>query len=453
MKLASVLFLFFFESIYCKEYLISLKDSSTLTSLLNFKFDEANLKSILESSILKTFQFGKFRAFSADIHPSLVERLKMNPFISEIIPNFKVSLFRKEIDANKYEVQLNAPRHLARISRKSQLPTDTGIISDTDGYNYYYDSQNTGTNVSVYVIDSGIYKDHPEFEGRAKFGIDATGEGPGDQIGHGTHVAGLIGSKTYGVAKQSIIYEVKVLNDKGTGNISNIITGLEFTVNHCKDSGRQCVINMSLGAMGSHNILDKAIDAVINEGIPVVVAAGNNGLNACLFSPASVSKAITVGAFDDKSDLIAPWSNWGSCLDIWAPGVEIESLSISGENSTAKLSGTSMASPIVAGVVALLLDQGCDCHSVKDVLLDISTKGALKRRILAIRSRSPNRIVYTGLEKKDDEYDNSIYPLVDEESYSQYFDSMAKPVQLSSDNDAILVHKKRQILSPEVIFR
>ncbi|KAJ3112001.1 hypothetical protein HDU96_005081, partial [Phlyctochytrium bullatum] len=205
--------------------------------------------------------------------------------------------------------------------------------------------------VNVYVLDSGTFVSHYEFEGRAIIGTDTTNDKNNvDGVGHGTHVAGIIGSRTYGVAKRATIVAVKVFDSAAKRQISWVVAGLDWTVKHAQSTNRPCVINMSLGGSGS-SAMDQALNAAIKAGCAVVAASGNKGLNACSYSPGRVFDVITVGAMD-SNDAYMSYSNYGVC-DIVAPGEEILSTSPSIQLST--LSGTSMASPHVAGAMAVAI--------------------------------------------------------------------------------------------------
>jgi subtilisin family serine protease len=213
---------------------------------------------------------------------------------------------------------------------------------------YRYTS--TGTGVTAYVIDTGIYTAHPNFGGRASGGFTSVSDGNGtnDCNGHGTHVAGTIGSATYGVAKAVRLVAVRVLDCAGSGSYSGVIAGIDWvTFNHAGPS----VANMSLGG-GRSQALNDAVTASIGEGVTYAVAAGNENQSACNVSPASTPLALTAGA-TDINDNRASFSNFGSCVDVFAPGVNITSTSRTG--GTATFSGTSMASPHVAGLAALFL--------------------------------------------------------------------------------------------------
>ena len=219
------------------------------------------------------------------------------------------------------------------------------------GLNTTYSYTSTGAAVDAYVIDTGILDSHIEFTGRMKSGYSAIGNSKNttDCNGHGTHVAGTIGGTTYGVAKQVKLLPVRVLNCKGSGTNSGVIAGINWAIkNHT--SGVKAVANMSLGG-GISSALDTALNNLIIDGVTVVVAAGNSGANACNYSPARVSNAITVAA-STSGDLVASFSNTGSCVDIIAPGVGITSAWIGSNSATTTISGTSMASPHVAGAIA-----------------------------------------------------------------------------------------------------
>jgi subtilisin family serine protease len=215
---------------------------------------------------------------------------------------------------------------------------------------YVYDS--TASNVNAYIIDTGIRASHADFGGRVLNGYSAINDGNGtnDCQGHGTHVAGTVGSATYGVAKGVSLYPVRVLGCNGSGSNSGIIAGMDWVrANHSKPA----VANMSLGG-GASSSVDSAVANLTNAGVVVVVAAGNDNTSACNYSPARAASAITVGS-TTNTDARSSFSNYGSCLDIFAPGSSILSTSNSSNSATATLSGTSMASPHVAGAAALYL--------------------------------------------------------------------------------------------------
>lgn len=428
-----------------EEYLITFKDMDTIPQFMNSLVNEGHhVQEYLSTKLTRTFQIGSLHGFYSNLTRGIVQRIKNNPHVAEIIPNFKVNALydmEEEEKENSNEddlspwmvMQQGAPRHLARISSRVQLPFDFDDVAKYKRmFNYYYYSWNQGSSVRGYILDTGIDQDNPEFGNRVESGFDCTGEGPGDLNGHGTHVAGIVGSKTFGVAKNITLVEVKCLDGMGQGSLISVISALEWAVNDCnKYPDKKCVANLSLGSLKTQ-VLNRAIDEATKKGLIIVVAAGNYNMNACWVSPASSQSAITVGAFDDRFDSIAKFSNWGPCVDVFAPGVSIASLVSKTSNEIKKnngspkrrkvltpryvaYSGTSMASPSVCGLVALLLDDGVSPEEVKETLLDKSIEGVFNRRTLLLKPNTPNKVVYNGIEKDDDQFEDLIYPNIDVE--------------------------------------
>jgi hypothetical protein len=220
-----------------------------------------------------------------------------------------------------------------------------------------FTNPNTGAGVSAYVVDTGITTGHVDFEGRVSQGFTSIndGSGTGDCNGHGTHVAGTIASKTYGVAKQATLVPVRVLDCNGSGYLSGVVAGLDWVAQNWQP-GLAAVVNMSLGG-GISSTLDSAVASLVSKGLTVVVAAGNSASDACNSSPARTPGAVTVAA-SSVTDGFASFSNFGACVDLIAPGVNITSTWFNSTTATAVLSGTSMAAPHVAGVVAALQSAG-----------------------------------------------------------------------------------------------
>ncbi|MGA0877657.1 MAG: S8 family serine peptidase [Ilumatobacteraceae bacterium] len=243
--------------------------------------------------------------------------------------------------ATKMDTQPGATWGLDRIDQRA-LPLSTDYSYPTTA----------GSGVKAYVVDTGVLSSHTEFTGRMATGWTAINDGRGteDCDGHGTHVAGTIAGSTWGVAKQATIVPVRVLDCFGSGTFSNIIAGLDWI--RLNRTG-PAVVNMSLGG-GLNSALNTAVAHLVASGVTVVVAAGNSNANACNYSPAAAPSAITVGA-TTSTDARASFSNFGTCLDIFAPGENITSSVIGTNTATDVYSGTSMASPHVAGVAALLL--------------------------------------------------------------------------------------------------
>lgn len=251
-----------------------------------------------------------------------------------------------------------------------------------------YEPGATGAGVHAYVIDTGVDLSHSEYEGRLGEGYNATSPAPPlDFHGHGTHVAGTLGGSEFGVAKEVILHPVKVIFDNGTGADSDVIEGIDWVTRHVVDNGWPAVANMSLGGDPAP-ALDLAVCRSIAAGVVYAVAAGNDSTHACGFSPARVQQALGAGASDSR-DRRAGFSNFGTCVDLFAPGDQITSARRGGGSTT--LSGTSMASPHVAGVAALCLERhpGSTPDEVERCVVDHATPDRLREV-----QGSPNLLLY-----------------------------------------------------------
>jgi aqualysin 1 len=241
---------------------------------------------------------------------------------------------------------------------------------------YTYDE--SGAGVTAYVIDTGIRRTHAEFSGRAVSGYSAIGDGRGtdDCNGHGTHVAGTVGGETYGVAQDVRLVAVRVLDCQGSGSNSGVIAGVDWVTSH-HTAGSPAVANMSLGG-GANAAVDTAVNRAIADGVTFAVAAGNDTADACAGSPSRVPDALTVAA-TAQNDTPASFTNFGSCVDLYAPGVGITSAWIGGANATNTISGTSMATPHVVGVAAAYLatSPGAPPSAVSAAVLARTTKDAV----------------------------------------------------------------------------
>lgn len=252
-----------------------------------------------------------------------------------------------------------------------------------------YTYNRTGNGVRSYIIDTGINGSHREFSGRLASGYTAINDGRGttDCNGHGTHVAGTVGGTVYGVAKGTTLVPVRVLDCEGSGFNSGVIAGMDWVAGN---GARPAVANMSLGGPAD-SATDAAIARMTNAGVTVVVAAGNENQNACNVSPARASSAITVAA-STSSDARASFSNFGSCVDIFAPGQGITSAWIGSSTATNTISGTSMASPHVAGVAALYLQGN---PSASPATVTNALVGNATTNVISGANGSPNRLLFT----------------------------------------------------------
>lgn len=281
-------------------------------------------------------------------------------------------------------VEKNAPWGLARISHRDAL--------NFGSFNKYLYSDDGGEGVDAYIIDTGTNIDHVDFEGRANWGktIPANDEDV-DGNGHGTHCSGTVAGKKFGVAKKASIYAVKVLKSNGSGTMSDVVKGVEWAANsHAetvsaakkgkKKGFKGSVANMSLGG-GKSRLLDLAVNAAVDAGLHFAVAAGNDNADSCNYSPAAAENAVTVGA-STLADERAYFSNFGACNDIFAPGLNILSTWIGSNYATNVISGTSMASPHIAGLLAYYLSLQPSSDSAYAVA-EITPK-KLKANIIAI---------------------------------------------------------------------
>ncbi|ESK97252.1 serine-type endopeptidase [Moniliophthora roreri MCA 2997] len=307
-----------------------------------------------ESGLTQVYSGDHIKGYAGRFTESVIEQIRDRPEVEYVEPDQVVKI-------SELKTQKGAPWGLARVSHRKKLTfgTFTSYVHDPKG----------GEGVDVYVIDTGINVKHVEFEGRAFWGktipqndVDEDGNG------HGTHCAGTIASRAYGVAKSANVIAVKVLGSNGSGSMSDVVAGVDWASTSAKakmqaaqeefrktgkTAHKGSVANMSLGG-GKSPTLDRVVNSAADNGLHFAVAAGNENRDACQSSPAAAEKAVTVGA-SNLRDAKAYFSNHGSCVDIFAPGENIKSTWNSGNHSSNTISGTSMASPHTAGVIAYLL--------------------------------------------------------------------------------------------------
>ncbi|KAI8868165.1 cuticle-degrading serine protease [Ramicandelaber brevisporus] len=318
-----------------------------------------------------------FQGYAGTFHPDMLDKLRAMADVAYIEPDQM---------ARAGALQTDAPWNLERINSRAR---------PSSPYTFNYDP-NAGQGVDVYVLDTGIYTQHQDFEGRATWGANFVDSVNSDQNSHGSHCAGTVGSKTWGVAKKANLIAVKVLNAQGSGAWSGMISGLDWVVKrHKANVGRAgfkgSVVSMSIYGARSTAMNDAAA-ATVNAGVPIAVCGGNDNANSCDYSPASAEGTMTVGA-TDVNDNFASFSNWGTCTDILAGGVNVPSVSTTCATCWKTMSGTSMATPAIAGIFATLLSQSnvllTPAQLIQKVKAD-STKNAIS----GLSNGTPNQVAY-----------------------------------------------------------
>ncbi|MCU1351274.1 MAG: serine protease [Acidimicrobiales bacterium] len=285
--------------------------------------------------------------------PETVERLRHDPKVAAIEPDVAMHVepavpSTKRPNPSPRWTQYSATWGIDRTDQR-QLPL-------SNSYSY----ASSGVGVTAYVIDTGLRADHVQFRGRVGAGYSAIGGGTSDCVGHGTHVAGTIAGTTYGLAKSVVVRPVRIFDCSGSGSASDAIAGIDWVIGNHR-AGTPAVANMSFGFTVVVPSVDAAVQSLINDGVTTSISAGNGGDDgyaddACGVTPAHVSAALTVAA-TDSSDYSPDWSNFGSCLDLFGPGVDVTSAWNSSSTATETISGTSMAAPHVTGAAAVLLSR------------------------------------------------------------------------------------------------
>jgi subtilisin family serine protease len=348
-------------------YIVVLKDDRAAPAAV--RAAAADLAKANAGAVTHTYT-AAVRGFAVRMTEARAKRLAADP---------RVALVAQDGVVTATATQSPATWGLDRIDQRA-LPLDNSYTYAT-----------TASNVHAYIIDTGIRTTHTEFGGRASVGYDAVGDGQNgnDCNGHGTHVAGTVGGSTYGVAKGVALVAVRVLNCSGSGSNAGVIAGVDWvTANAIKPA----VANMSLGG-GAYAPLDTAVRNSIASGVTYALAAGNSSANACNSSPSRVTEALVVGA-STNTDARASFSNYGSCLDLFAPGQNITSSWNTSNTATNTISGTSMAAPHVAGAAALYLaaNPTAGPTAVQSALVGAATPGVIGNP----GSGSPNLLLYTG---------------------------------------------------------
>ncbi|KAK9759706.1 hypothetical protein K7432_017017, partial [Basidiobolus ranarum] len=360
-------------------YIVKIKegaDSNKVDQFLKTKLDQYNRgrsgNNSLKNELKNKFALENFNAYAGTLSQALVSELKTNSDVEYVEAEqvFTVS-----------GAQNSPPSWgLPRVSQRA--------LNTNAPYNY---PDSAGEGVDVYIIDTGINVKHSDFGGRATLPVSfISGEATEDLNGHGTHVSGTVGGTSYGVAKKAKLIGVKVLSGSGSGTTSGVISGVNWVAQQAKTSGRKSVANMSLGG-GNSESLKQAVDAAVKAGVTFIVAAGNESQDACNVSPANAGQAFAVGA-TPITDGAASFSNYGRCVKLSAPGQDITSAWIGGTSASKKISGTSMASPHVAGVAALYLSQG-GLSTPAQVYAALVSK-ATKNVITGLKGTTPNLLVF-----------------------------------------------------------
>ena len=357
------------------QFIVVLKDAEVRAA--NSPDGEADPPEVVAAQVVNAFggevlytYDSVLSGFAAELPDEAVAELEQNPDVAYVEPDTIVTI---------QDIQPNATWGLDRIDQRDRP------------LNGAYEYGVNGSGVHAYIIDTGILGSHQEFSGRMGDGYTAIFDGKEttDCNGHGTHVAGTVGGSTYGVAKQVTLHPVRVLNCNGSGTTSGVIAGVNWVRNH---SSRPAVANMSLGG-GASSSLDTAVRNAISGGVTFALAAGNENQNACNTSPARTLEAITVGA-TTSGDARSSFSNYGTCVDIFAPGSGITSAYYSSNSATATLNGTSMASPHVAGAAALYLAVQPNASPAQ--VAEALTSNASPNKLSSIGSGSPNLLLFTG---------------------------------------------------------
>lgn len=393
------------------KWIITLKDTADTAAHFTWLSGLHNrVRSRSESGDLSAFftsefeyDFGSWRGYAGEFDDTSLDEIKARDDVEDVEPDqiWTISKLYPRQNAsapddgpyqNSTDPSSNSTTAASLVTQRSSTWGLSSISHQEPGQTGYIYDSSAGAGTYAYIVDTGLNTAHVEFEGRASLGFNAAGGSNVDTVGHGTHVAGTIGSKTYGVAKKANLIGVKVFNGE-SASTSTILQGYQWAVNDIRAKSRQNIaaINLSLGGSFS-TAFNKAVKAAYDAGVVTVVAAGNDDEDASTSSPASAPEAITVGAID-KTNARAYYSNFGSDLDIFAPGTDILSTWIGSSTATNTISGTSMATPHVVGLVLYL-----------QALEGLTGPAAVANRLTALATMnsvtdtkgSPNVLAYNG---------------------------------------------------------
>lgn len=350
-------------------YLVVFKDGSVAAGSVDSLSSELAAR---HHAVVEHRYSAALRGFAGTMTESAARKLAADPAVAYVAQNHVVGIAAD---------QTNPPSWgLDRVDQRN-LPLD-------QRYSY----STTAANVTAYIVDTGIRTSHTDFGGRASWGTNTTGDGNNtDCNGHGTHVAGTVGGAAFGVAKGVRLVAVKVLNCAGSGTTAGVVAGVDWVT---ANSPGPSVANMSLGG-GAQTALDNAVANSIASGVTYAIASGNSSADACNYSPARVGTALTVNA-SASNDARASFSNYGTCTDLFGPGVSITSAWSTSDTATNTISGTSMATPHVAGAAALYLsaNTGASPAQVHAAMVDTATPNVVSNP----GTGSPNRLLFTGSE-------------------------------------------------------
>ncbi|KAI0828114.1 alkaline proteinase [Hypoxylon sp. FL0890] len=370
------------------KYIVTLKEgisSEDFKTHINWARDvhARSLSKRDTTGVSHEYQIHTFNAYAGEFDEETLEQIKNSPDVAEIEEDQVYYLFDEtpELSKKALTTQTGATWGLGTVSHRTSGSTS-----------YIYDSS-AGSGTYAYIIDTGILATHQQFGGRASLGYNAVGGSTADAVGHGTHVAGTIGGSTYGVAKQTTIIAVKVFQGESSST-SIILDGYSWAVNDITSKGRQSISALSLSLGGGYSsAFNNAVQSAYSAGVLSVVAAGNSATDASSTSPASAPNALTIGAIDNTWTM-AYYSNYGSVVDLFAPGTDVLSAWIGSNTATNTISGTSMATPHVTGLSLYLM-----------ALEGLSTPAAVTNRIKAlyttgklsgVPSGTVNAVLYNG---------------------------------------------------------